>query len=112
MIDVADIDEKGVGIFRAPAVDLRDAARHAAEVGAAVVVGGREDVTVEIGGVEDGDGNFIGGGCGLGAKGTREDAGRGGAAEETEKGPTIWGSNIHAAAILTDESRTTIFFLR
>ena len=61
LVDVADVEEERVGVLALPLADLRGAAGEAAEVAVAGVVGGGQDVAVEVGGVEDGDGDSVGG---------------------------------------------------
>ena len=55
LVDVANIDQERVWIFLPPAPDLRDATRHPAEIGAAVVIDCRQDMAMQIGRVQEGN---------------------------------------------------------
>ena len=60
LVNVADVEEERVGIGALPLADLRGATGQSAEVGVVVVIDGGQDVAVEVGGVENGDGDGIG----------------------------------------------------
>ena len=62
LIDVADVDQERVGIFLAPAPDLGDAARHPAKIAAPAIIDCRQNVTVQISRVQNGNGHRIGAG--------------------------------------------------
>ena len=53
LIHVADIDQDRVRIFTAPPPDLRRATRQSAAIRVSVVVEGWQDMTVQIGRVQD-----------------------------------------------------------
>ena len=55
LIDVADVDQERVSILPAPAFDLRSAARDPAEVAVPEIIARRQDMSVEIGRVNDRD---------------------------------------------------------
>ena len=61
LVEVADIDEDGIRVLFAPSANLRGAAGEASDIAGAGVGGGGEDVAVEVGGVEDGNGFKISG---------------------------------------------------
>lgn len=67
LINIARIDLDRVPILSAPATDLRCAAREAAEVWISRVICRRQNISVQIGGVEDRDLNDVTAQCARGA---------------------------------------------
>src|SRR6266566_6511948 len=59
LIDVADVDQNRVWILSPPAPDLRDATRHATAIGISIVIGGGQNVSVQIRRMQDGDADRI-----------------------------------------------------
>ncbi len=60
LIHVPDIDQDRVRIFPLPKPDLRDATRHSAAIRISVVIGGRQDMAVEVRCVQDRHGDSVG----------------------------------------------------
>ena len=60
LIHVADVDQDRVGAFPLPAPDLRRATRQSAAIWISVVVGGWQDMTVQVRRVQDRNTNRVG----------------------------------------------------
>jgi hypothetical protein len=53
LVDVADVDQRPVWIYALPLPDLRGAPRQATKIAATAVIACRQDVTVQVSGVQD-----------------------------------------------------------
>jgi len=106
LIDVADVEENGVGIGLTPLADLCGATGEAAEVAVIAVVGRWQDVAVQIGGMKNGNrngaalvGEKLGGNCGEKgalAEGAKKPA-------SAERGCV----NIHGMSVRSDSSQAS-----
>jgi hypothetical protein len=111
LIDIANIEEEGVGIVTSPKFDLGRAPGEAAQIGMAFVIERGQDMTMEIGRVEQAQPNDIGRRLRRSQPtGSKEGAGR--PAKQTEKGAAISRGNSHSGRILTADRGKTIFFAR
>jgi hypothetical protein len=53
LVNVADVDQDRISILPAPSTDLSDATREPAEIRVSLVIGGGQNVPVQIGRVKD-----------------------------------------------------------
>ena len=53
LVNVADVDQDRISILATPPADLSDATRESAEIRVSLVIGGGQNVPVQIGRVED-----------------------------------------------------------
>src|SRR5437660_12552802 len=60
LINITDIDENRVSVLSAPPPNLRDATRQSAHIKVSVVIDRRQNVTVQIGRMQDRDADRIG----------------------------------------------------
>ena len=93
LVDIADIDQERVRILGAPALNLRDAARHPPEIGAALVINRGQNMAVQIGGVEERNPDHVRI-CG-GAQPTWHRTNRRRSAKQAKEFASIWRSNNH-----------------
>ena len=55
LINITDVDQKGVPIATTPTADLSDAPSESAHVGCAIIIGSRQDMPMQVGRMKNGN---------------------------------------------------------
>ena len=105
LVNVADVDQDRISILAAPAPDLSDATRESAEIDISCIIAGRENVSVQIGRVQDRDLNRVACRAGAGrrrviqgsrrARNSRRRAKQTGLPDRFKKGAASGGTHLH-----------------
>ncbi len=112
LIEVADIDDEIVGVFRAPAEDLIGATREPSEAFDSFVVLGGQNMPMDISGVEDRDGLKVVRGGVIQAQGARFEKGQPGGRDGAGAGPAQEGATGEGGGTREDLARIFLFGLR